>query len=66
MLLGGAEERVSIGVPPEEVVDLLGVATGTAVLRLDCVLSLLGSHRPVVWRIGHVYLPDGYYLAELN
>jgi GntR family transcriptional regulator len=66
MLLGRAEERVSISVPPEEVADLLGVATGTAVLRLDCLLSLLGSHRPVAWRIGHVHLPDGYYLAEFN
>ena len=66
MLLGGAEERVSISVPPEEVGGLLGIATGTPVLLLDCVLSLLGSHRPVAWRIGYVHLPDGYYLAELN
>jgi GntR family transcriptional regulator len=66
MLLGGATERVTISVPPEEVRDLLGVATGTPVLRLDCVLGLLGSHRPVAWRIGHVHLPDGYYFAELN
>jgi GntR family transcriptional regulator len=66
MLLGRVEERVTVGVPPEEVADLLGIATGTPVLLLDCVLSLLGSHRRVAWRIGHVHLPDGYYLADLN
>jgi GntR family transcriptional regulator len=66
MLLGRVEERVTVGMPPEEVADLLGIATGTPVLLLDCVLSLLGSHRRVAWRIGHVHLPDGYYLADLN
>jgi GntR family transcriptional regulator len=66
MLLGRAEERVTISAPPKEVTDLLGVAPGTPMLRLDCVLCLLGSHRPVAWRIGHVHLPDGYYLAEFN
>ena len=66
MLLGGAEERVTISVPPEEVRDLLSVASGTPVLLLDCVLFLLGSHQPVAWRIGYVHLPDGYYIAELN
>jgi len=66
MLLGGAEERVTICEPAEEVRDLLGIATGTPVLLLDCVLSLLNSHQPVAWRIGYVHLPDGYYFAELN
>jgi GntR family transcriptional regulator len=64
MLLGGAEERVSVCEPPADVRDLLGVAVGTPVLLLDCVLFLLGTHRPVAWRLGHVHLPDGYYLAE--
>ncbi len=64
MLLGGAEERVSICEPSADVRDLLGVASGMSVLLLDCVLFLLGTHQPVAWRIGHVHLPDGYYLAE--
>jgi GntR family transcriptional regulator len=64
MLLGGAEERVSICEPPADVRDLLGLAPGVSVLLLDCVLFLLGTHQPVAWRLGHVHLPDGYYLAE--
>ena len=66
MLLGPAEERVAISVPSKEVTGLLGVASGTPVLLLDCVLTLLDSYRPAAWRIGYVHLPDGYYFAELN
>jgi len=66
MLLGKAEERVSICAPPADIGDLLGVASGTPIMFLDCVVLLLGSDRPVAWRIAHVHLPDGYYLAELS
>jgi GntR family transcriptional regulator len=66
MLLGKAQERVSICVPPEEACGLLAVAPGTPVLLLDCVLFLLGTQQPVAWRIGYVHLPGGHYLAELN
>jgi hypothetical protein len=41
MLLGKAEERVSICESPADVSDLLGVAAGTPVMYLDCVLFLL-------------------------
>jgi GntR family transcriptional regulator len=64
VLLGRAEERVSICAPPAEVRDLLGIASGTPVMLLDCVLFLLGTNRPAAWRIGHAHLPDGYYFAE--
>ena len=66
MLLGGAEERVSICAPPADIGDLLGIASGTPVMLLDCLVLLLDTDRPVAWRIAHVHLPDGYYLAELN
>ena len=66
MLLGTAQERVSICVPPADVSDLLGVAPGTPVMLLDCLLLLLDTQRPAAWRIGYVHLPDGYYLAECN
>lgn len=66
MLLGKAEERVSICESPADVSDLLGVAAGTPVMYLDCVLFLLDTQRPVAWRIGYVHLPDAYYLAEWN
>jgi len=64
MLLGGAQERVSICGAPADVSDLLGVAAGAPVMLLDCVLYLLNSQTPVAWRIGYVHLPDSYYLAE--
>jgi DNA-binding GntR family transcriptional regulator len=64
MLLGKAQERVSICASPADVGDLLGVKSGTPVMLLDCVLFLLGTDQPVAWRIGHVHLPDGHYLAE--
>jgi GntR family transcriptional regulator len=64
MLLGKAEERVSICEQPADVAGLLGVEAGTPVMLLDCVLFLLGTDQPVAWRIGYVHLPDGYYLAE--
>jgi len=64
MLLGKAQERVSIREAPAGVTDLLGVAADTPVMLLDCVLFLLESQRPAAWRIGYVHLPDGYYLAE--
>ena len=66
MLLGGAEERVSICEPPADIKDLLKVASGVPVMLLDCVLFLLGGHCPAAWRIGYVHLPDGHYLAEWN
>jgi GntR family transcriptional regulator len=66
MLLGKAQERVSISLPTADVTDLLAVAAGTPVMLLDCVLFLLGTRRPVAWRLGYVHLPGGHYLAELN
>ena len=64
VLLGNAEERVSICTAPADVRDLLGVASDTPVMLLDCVMFLLGTHRPAAWRIGYAHLPGGYYLAE--
>jgi GntR family transcriptional regulator len=66
MLLGGAQERVSICEPPADISSLLGVASGVPIMLLDCVLFLLDTRRPVAWRIGYVHLSDGYYLADWN
>jgi GntR family transcriptional regulator len=66
MLIGRVQERVSICVPPADVGDILGVAFGTPVMFLDCVLFLLDTQRPAAWRIAYVHLPDGYYLAEFK
>lgn len=66
MLLGKAQERVSIGEPPADVRDILGIAAATPLMLLDCVMFLLNTDRPVAWRVAYVHLPDGYYLAERN
>jgi GntR family transcriptional regulator len=66
MLLGRADERVSICASPTDVAGLLDIQSDTPVMLLDCVLFLLGTDKPVAWRIGYVHLPDGHYLAELR
>jgi GntR family transcriptional regulator len=66
MLLGTARERVSLCIPPADIRELLGAPPDKPVMLLDCVLFLLGTYQPVAWRIGHVHLPEGYYLAEWN
>jgi GntR family transcriptional regulator len=64
LLFGRGEERVSIRVPPADIAGLLGITPGTCVMLLDCIIFLLGTRRPVVWRVAHVHLPDGHYLSE--
>jgi GntR family transcriptional regulator len=66
MLLGKAQERVSIRESPADVSHLLGVAAGTPVMFLDCVLFLLETQLPAAWRVGHVHMPNAYYRAECN
>jgi GntR family transcriptional regulator len=66
LLLGRAEERVTIADPPADIQDILGIASDMPVMLLDCVIFALGTRKPVAWRIGHAHLPDGHYLAEVN
>ena len=65
ILLGKAEERVSIAAASEDAAEALGVAAGTPLLLLDRVVLNLDG-RPVEWRIGHCRLGDMYYLAEMG
>lgn len=64
MLLGKAQERVSIGAAPPEIAKTLGIATAAPVLLLDRVTQTLDG-RPVEWRMGLCNLADNYYLAEM-
>jgi GntR family transcriptional regulator len=66
VLLGNASERVYTAVPPPAVAGMLGTAPGTPVVVLDRVLLMMGGRRPVEWRLAHVHLPGGYYLAEIR
>ena len=64
ILLGRAEERISIGTVPATIATRLCVAPNTPVLRLDRLLLTLDG-RPLEWRIAHCHLPGGFYLAEM-
>lgn len=64
ILLGKADERVSLSGAPATVAQKLGVAAGSPVLVLDrIVLALDGL--PIEWRMGWCHLADRYYMAEM-
>ncbi len=64
ILLGRAEERISLGEASPTVAQLLGVAVGSPVMVLDrVVMSLDGRH--IEWRVGRCNPADKYYVAEM-
>jgi GntR family transcriptional regulator len=64
ILLGKAEERVSLSGAPPAVAQKLGIATDSPVMVLNrLVLALDG--RPIEWRLGWCHLADRYYMAEM-
>jgi GntR family transcriptional regulator len=66
ILLGKAEERISIGRATPDVAKAIGVAPEAPILVLDRVVQSLDG-RPVEWRLGHCNLGScRYYLAEMN
>jgi GntR family transcriptional regulator len=65
ILLGKAEERVSVEAAGSDVAEALKVPTGTPVMVLDRVVFAL-DRRPVEWRVGRCNLAGGHYLAEMK
>ena len=65
ILLGKAEERISVGGAPVAIADTLRVATNTPVMLLDRLLLTLDG-QPVEWRVAHCHLGGGFYLAEMG
>jgi GntR family transcriptional regulator len=65
VLLGKAEERLSIGRAGDAVAAELGIAPGTPVMVLDRIVHALDG-RPVEWRVGWCHLADKYYRAEIG
>jgi GntR family transcriptional regulator len=64
ILLGKAEERVSLAGAPPAVAQKLGVAADSPVMVLNrLVLALDG--RPIEWRLAWCHLDDRYYMAEM-
>lgn len=67
ILLGEAEERISMGVPPEAVANILLVTPGTPVMVLDRVVFMLDHGRAVEWRVAHCHLADAsHYVAAMR
>lgn len=65
ILLGKAEERVSIGTASPAVAEALGIEPDAPLLLLDRVVHTLDG-RPIEWRVAHCHLADQYYLAEMT
>lgn len=65
MLLGKAQERISIGRASPEAAEVLGIASAAPVLALDRVTQTLDGC-PVEWRVGQCHLLDQHYLAEMT
>ena len=66
ILLGKAEERISIRNAPASVAEALHIAPDTPVMRLDRVIRMLDG-QPVEWRIAHCNLADGcFYISEMT
>jgi GntR family transcriptional regulator len=64
ILLGKAEERVSLSGASPAVAQKLGIAAGSPVMILDRVVLALDG-RPIEWRMGWCNLADRYYMAEM-
>jgi GntR family transcriptional regulator len=64
ILLGRAEERVSLGAASAGVAQKLAIAPGSPLLVLDRIVLALDG-RPIEWRMGWCHLDDRYYLAEM-
>ncbi len=65
LLLGQAEERVSIGAAIPVVGEELGLEAGAPIMVLDRVVRALNG-RPVEWRVGYCHFADKYYMAEMD
>ena len=64
VLLGKAEERISVGMAQGSCAERLRVAAGSPVLTLDRVVVDLVD-RPVEWRVAYCHLVKEFYLARI-
>ena len=65
ILLGKAEERVSVETATTDIAKALEIEVGAPVVVLDRVVFGL-DRRPVEWRMGRCHLAGGHYLAEMR
>lgn len=65
VLLGNAEERVTLAEARGDVALKLGVAEGVPLLKLDRVIFSI-DRRPAEWRVAHCRLGSTYYRAAIG
>jgi GntR family transcriptional regulator len=65
LLLGDAEERISVSVPSQLAAEALSLAPGAHVLALDRVIRTRDG-RPAEWRRAECALQNMHYLAEMD
>lgn len=66
ILLGGAQERVSVARASSSIAEALSVEVGTPLLDLDRVVHSIDG-RPIEWRSAMCHLGDGdFYSVEMN
>jgi GntR family transcriptional regulator len=65
LLLGKAEERITIGAAAPDVAAVLGIAPAAPIVTLDRIMLTLDG-RPIEWRVGRCHLAGDYYLAEMR
>jgi GntR family transcriptional regulator len=65
LLLGGAQERISLGAAYHEAAEALDIAQGSPIMVLDRIVHTIDG-RPVEWRIGQCRLAANYYLAHIG
>jgi GntR family transcriptional regulator len=64
ILLGHAQEQVSIEQPDRALTTALGLPAKSAVLKLDRLTFTLDG-LPIEWRVGHCHLGESKYLADI-
>jgi GntR family transcriptional regulator len=65
ILLGKAEERISLCSAPASIAPILCVAPNTPVLLLDRLIFTVDG-QPIEWRVAHFHTARGCYLAEMS
>lgn len=65
VLLGNAEERVTLADARGDVARKLGVSEGVPLLKLDRVIFSI-DRRPAEWRVAHCRLGDVHYRAAIG
>jgi GntR family transcriptional regulator len=65
LLLGKAEERLRVCVPPPDIAEIIGVLPGKPVILLERTV-MTRDGRPAEWRTAHCDPNGTYYLADMN